>query len=157
MSFSRYLRFALLLLVMLAPASGHTHNTKHGDIMIGHTWARETAPGVTTGAIYMPLMNNGKEADALTGIKADWAERAELHETTNDNGVMKMRKVDKVVLEPGKPVSLHPGGTHIMLIGLKKQLKDGDVLPITVSFEKSGTQEMTIMVTKASGEDEHHH
>jgi len=62
------------------------------------------------------------------------AATAEVHETTNDNGVMRMRPVPTLALEPGKSVTLTPGGYHLMLMGLKHPLKQGDSFPLTLTF-----------------------
>jgi copper(I)-binding protein len=87
--------------------------------------------------------------DRLVGASTPVAAMAEVHETVNDNGVMRMRPVALLPLQPGKAVVLKPGGYHIMLMGLKQQLKDGDTFPVTLSFEKNGSVTATVHVGKA--------
>ena len=64
-----------------------------------------------------------------------------------DNGVMKMRPLDKgLTIDPGKTVKLAPGGYHLMMIDLKSPLKKGDKLPITLEFEKAGKVQISLDV-----------
>ena len=67
---------------------------------------------------------------------------------TMDNGAMKMRQVDGIDLPAGKPVTLKPGGYHIMLLDLAHPLKQGQSFPLTLSFEKAGKQNVTVKVQK---------
>lgn len=137
----------LLLLACLCTASiGSAHSYKQGDIEIGHIWTRATAPGTTTAAIYVPLLNEGKETDRLIAVSSDEAKKIEIHEDSNENGIMKMQKLDALTLEPGKPVSLRPGGIHFMVIGLKHQLKEGEMFPLTLQFEKAGSIKVEAMI-----------
>jgi periplasmic copper chaperone A len=63
----------------------------------------------------------------------------EVHEMTMNDGVMTMRPLDKgLTIEPGKTVKLAPGGYHLMMFDLKSPLKQGDKLPVTLEFEKTG-------------------
>ena len=66
----------------------------------------------------------------------------------NDGGIMRMRDVTAIDLPPGKPVTLRPGGLHIMMIGLKQQLQPGQSVPLTLRFENSGTREVGAAVGK---------
>jgi copper(I)-binding protein len=76
---------------------------------------------------------------------------ADLHETINDNGVMKMRPVASIALDPGKPVTFKPGGYHVMLTGLKGPLKAGDSFPLTLTFEHAQPVSVTVKVEAAGG------
>lgn len=132
------LKFAatLALILLALPAAAHDYTV--GTISIGHIWAAESTPQAKNGVAYVPLKNNGKEADVLKGADSPGAEKVEFHQTTIEDGVAKMRPLNGVALAPGEEVDLKPGGKHIMLIGLKKQLLDGEKLPITLHFEKAG-------------------
>src|SRR5580658_1485732 len=103
-------------------------------VVLDHVWARATMGMSTTGAVYFTVTSAGSP-DHLVGVSTPVAATAELHETTNDNGVMKMRPVASIALDPGKPVMFKPGGYHVMLTGLKGPLKAGDSFPLTLTFE----------------------
>lgn len=105
-------------------------------IVISNAWARASAGAATTGAAYFTITDS-VSADRLTGASTPVAGRAELHETRNENGVMQMRAVPALALEPGKPLTLAPGGYHVMLMDLKKPLQTGESFPLTLTFEKA--------------------
>jgi len=102
-------------------------------IMVHEAWARASAGASTTGAAYVTLMG-GPHPDSLVGASTPVAATAQVHETINDNGVMKMRPVAAVPVPPGQMVIFAPGGTHIMLMGLKKPLTAGESFPLTLTF-----------------------
>ncbi|MGA3399609.1 MAG: copper chaperone PCu(A)C [Acetobacteraceae bacterium] len=120
------------------------------DISLEHVWARASAGNATTAAAYLTVTDNGR-SDRLIGASTPIADMAELHETINDNGVMKMRPVAAIALEPGKPVSFKPGGYHVMLMGLKNPLKAGDSFPLTLTFEHAQPVTVTAHVEAVGG------
>jgi periplasmic copper chaperone A len=118
-------------------------------IEISHAWARATAASAANGAVYLKVMNRGTADDRLTGASTTVAAKAELHITLNDNGVMKMRPITDVPVKAGGSAEFKPDGMHIMLLGLKHPLKAGDHFPLTLTFEKAGTVQTRVTVTKA--------
>lgn len=132
-------------LLISAPASAHV--IKVGDLVIVHPWSRASAsPAVKTGVLYVTIKNNGTSDDRLLSVSTTAAESAELHSTSVENGVNKMRKVDGFDLKAGGSLVLAPGGNHIMLIGLKAPLKQGSMVPFTFTFAKAGAVAVPIMV-----------
>ena len=121
---------------------------KVGDLVILEAWARATP--VKTGAVYISVRNDGDAPDRLVGVATEAAQMAHLHETTNDNGVMQMRPVAGIDIPPHQTVTLKPGGTHIMLMGLSAPLKAGDSFPLTLSFAKAGKAAISVEVRPAS-------
>jgi copper(I)-binding protein len=91
-----------------------------------------------TGAVYVTLSNAGSQADALISASSAAAGSVELHEIQKEGGVMKMRPVKSIPVPAGGKVELKPGGYHIMLLDLKHDLKPGDKVPVTLSFEHGG-------------------
>lgn len=120
------------------------------DISLEHVWARASAGNATTGAAYLTVTDNGSP-DRLVGVSTPVAAMAELHETINDNGVMKMRPVAGIALKSGKPVTFMPGGYHVMLMGLKAPLKAGDSFPLTLTFEHAQPITVTAHVEAVGG------
>ena len=90
------------------------------------------------GAVYVTLSNSGSQPDALVSASTDVAQTAELHQTTRDGGVMKMRPVKAIPVPAGGKTELKPGGYHIMLMGLKQDLKPGEKVAVTLKFEHGG-------------------
>jgi copper(I)-binding protein len=114
-------------------------------ISLEHVWARASAGGATTGAVYFTIVDNGAP-DRLVGVSTPAAASAQLHESINDNGVMKMRAAPSIALETGKPVTFKPGGHHVMLFGLKAPLKAGGDFPLTLTFEHAPPMTVTTAV-----------
>lgn len=136
----KLLAFAASLLV----SAGAIAQT--GTVEINDAWARATPGGATNGAAYLTVQS--PIADRLTGAATPVADKAELHTMTMDGGIMRMREVPGVELPAGQPVTLKPGGLHIMLIGLKEPLRPGQSMPLTLRFEKAGAREVTAAVGK---------
>jgi copper(I)-binding protein len=138
--------FALALLAgstLMASA----HEFKLGDLLIGHPWSRATPGGAKIGGGYMTITNNGSAPDKLLSATTSVADHVEIHEMTMANDIMTMRKLDGgVTVAPGKTVSFAPGAYHLMLMGLKNPLKEGDRVKATLTFEKAGPVEVTINV-----------
>ena len=105
----------------------------NNSVAIIDAWARANAPGQSVGAAYMTLI----AAQDSTMIKAESAiaSSVEIHSMSMDNGVMKMRMLEELSLTAGKPEKLAPGGFHLMLFDLKKQLIVGESVEITLNFK----------------------
>ena len=120
---------------------------KVGDLTIDHPWARATPTGAKVAAGYMTIVNNGTTADRLIGGSTSVAGRVEVHEMAMKDGVATMRPVNGgLTIEPGKTVTLAPGGYHLMLQDLKAPLKQGDKVAATLEFEKAGKVDVTLDV-----------
>src|SRR6476620_8210001 len=133
----RAIACATVLAYFLAPALAQ--EVKAGDLVISQAWSRATPGGAKVAGGYLTIENKGTAADKLVSVAADIAGKAEVHEMAMDNGVMKMRMLDKgLVIDPGKTVKLAPGGYHLMLQELKGPFKQGDKVPVTLQFEKAG-------------------
>jgi periplasmic copper chaperone A len=105
-------------------------------VAVHEAWARASAGAATTGAAYVTL-TGGKQADRLVAVSTPVATTAEVHETTNDDGVMKMRPMPGVPIPPGQSVVFAPGGIHIMLMGLRQKLTAGQNFPLTLTFAQA--------------------
>jgi len=131
-----------------ALASGAAAQTTP-SISLENAWARATTASARAAAIYVTITDHGP-ADRLVGVATPVAGKAQLHETTHEGNVTGMRPVAGLAVSPGAPVSLAPGGYHIMLTDLKQPLSAGQSFPLSLTFEKAGTVETTVTV-KAVG------
>jgi len=135
---SRILALAAVSAAIFA-APARADDIKAGDLVITQPWSRATPGGAKVAGGYLTIENKGTAPDRLIGVSADIAGKVEVHEMAMDNGVMKMRPLDKgLAIEPGKTVKLAPGGYHLMMQELKGPLKQGDKVPVTLEFEKAG-------------------
>lgn len=97
------------------------------------------------GAAFFTIINPAPEADRLMSVASDVAQSAEIHETIDDGGVMKMIPQPQGFEVPARGrLELKTGGKHIMLMGLKESLEVGDTFQLTLNFEKAGP--ITIIV-----------
>ncbi len=139
------------LAAMLALSGGFAaaHGSSAGDIDIGHPYATPSLPGTTNGAAYFAMLENtGTKPDRLLRATTPVAARVELHSMSVDaQGVMRMREIDALTVEPKKPIRMRPGaGLHLMLVGLKEPLKEGATFPMTLEFERAGRIEVRVVV-----------
>ena len=118
-----------------------------GPITVEQVWSRAAAPG-RVGVLYMTITDAGA-ADRLVAVETPVAERAELHESLSEGGVMKMRPVEAMPVAPDHPLTLMPGGYHVMLLGLRQALREGDSFPVTLRFAGAGPVSAVAHVAKA--------
>ena len=137
----------ILALSLSTSASASALDYKVGALRIDHPYARGTVPAQPSGAIYFAIENKGTTGDKLIGVTSPVAKSVEIHTMSMDGDVMKMREVQSIEIKPSATISMKPGdGYHVMLIGLKKQLKSGDSFPLTLRFEKSGKLKVSVQV-----------
>jgi copper(I)-binding protein len=140
------LAYAILLSTLLA-APACAEEVKAGDLVISQAWSRATPGGAKVAGGYLTIENKGSAPDRLIGGSADVAAKVQVHEMATNNGVMTMRPLENgLTIEPGKTVKLAPGGYHLMMLDLKGPLKKGDMLPVTLEFEKAGKVQVSFDV-----------
>lgn len=144
---------ALSLGLGVGAASAHEFSSK--TVTISHPWARATPPGATVGAAYLEIAASKAGGDKLIGGRADIAGRVEIHTHERSGDVVKMKQVDALAVKAGKSVVLKPSGDHIMLVDLKQPLKEGDLLKMTLSFEKAGDIEVEATVEPVGAKGPH--
>ncbi len=134
------------------------HDYRVGDLQISHPWAKPSLKGVPNSAAYMTITNTGDTDDALVAATADFSGAVELHTMSMTDGVMRMRQLDGgVPLPAGETVKLEPGGLHVMLIGLKRPLTEGESVPLTLTFEGAGTLEVELAIEERQAGQAHEH
>ena len=128
-------RLVLASLLSLGAASA-----AFAQVTVQAPWVRATVPAQTSTGAFMRL-HAAKDARLLEA-RSPVAGSVQIHEMAMTGNVMKMHAVHGIDLPAGKTVELAPGGYHIMLMGLKKQMKEGDTVPITlVVANKHGKRE----------------
>ena len=126
------LRWRLLLAtaLVLSCFAGTAARAQSTALQVEGAWVRASVPGQSGTGGFMRL--TASEPLTLVGLQTPAAGVAELHEMKMDGDVMRMRAVREIVLAPGKPFDLRPGGHHLMLMDLKAPLKEGATLPLTL-------------------------
>ncbi len=137
-----------LLLSACTTNDGHTAGT---DIEAHDFWTRSALKD-GNGAAYMLLHNQSNEDDALIGVSSEVAETVEIHlSQMKADGTMEMIKQESIALPVDAEVELKPGSYHVMLIGLKQDLKAGDEFSLTLHFKNHEDISLTIPVMDAEG------
>jgi len=138
---------AALVFATCAAGTGHADDVMIGTLKLMTPWARATPKGATVGGGYFTVTNTGNAADRLVGGASDVSSRFEIHEMSMDRGVMKMREITSgVEIKPGQTIRFEPSGYHIMFVGLKQPLKEGDHIKATLQFEKAGKASVDFVV-----------
>ncbi len=122
-----------------APAADATAAKAADTVKVENPYARAVPPGQPNSAAFMTLVNTGDVDHSVTSATSPVANTVELHTHTNNNGVMEMRQVDKIDVPAKGRTELAPGGLHIMLIGLKQELKEGEKAQLTLTFDDGST------------------
>jgi copper(I)-binding protein len=152
--FSGVLAVAALLLFApgITRAEAPPAPAKAGALQIEAPWLRATPGGAKVAAGYLRITNSGSEPDRLLSASMPLAGRGDVHEMSMQGGVMRMRPLAQgLAIEPGKSVELKPGGYHLMFLDMKGALKQGESVPVTLTFEKAGTVTVTFPVGAIGG------
>lgn len=112
------------------------------QIVVGEPWVRATVPQQSGTGAFMQLTS--QTDTTLVQAASPVAKHVEVHEMAMENHVMKMREIPGLALPAGQMVELKPGGYHIMLFELHAQLKEGDQVPLTLTFESADGQRSAI-------------
>lgn len=133
------IRMTLAALAVVTPAMAWAQD----GLEIRDAYVRSANP--KTAAAFLVVENRGGADCRLTGASSDAAEMVELHTHAEQDGVMKMQKVEGGIAIPaGGEHALARGGDHVMLMGLKKPLTDGDIVALTLDFGPCGTQQLDV-------------
>ena len=118
-----------------------------GELRIMHPWARASAGHGNTGAAFMTIANTGGADDKLVSAATANAKKAEVHETTMVDSVMKMRMLmGGLAIPAGTEVALKPMGLHVMLMGVTEKLVEGETLVLTLTFEQAGSVDVAVPI-----------
>jgi copper(I)-binding protein len=149
------LRHLLMLLAASSlAAAAHAHQYSVGHLVIGHPWSRPTASGMPIGVAYLSITNNGPQQDTLISASTPAAARVEIHRSSFEAGMARMRPAGDVVLAPNSTVTAEPGGLHLMLVDLKSPLVAGTSIPLVLQFKSAGSITVQLQV-EAPGSTPH--
>ena len=105
-----------------------------GELKVVHPWVALSPPGAHATAAFMELHNPGGEAVDLVAADADGFQAVELHRSVNENGMHRMIEQDRITVPAGGAVRLAPGGYHVMLIGIERELTEGDAVTLELTL-----------------------
>lgn len=125
-------------------AAGLFSTSALAQVTVLDPWVRATVPNQKASGAFMRVQS--ATAQRLVGVSTPVAGRAEIHEMAMENNTMRMRQVDAIALPAGKPVNLASGGYHLMFFDLKRQLKEGETVPVTLVVEDAAKKKSSVTV-----------
>jgi periplasmic copper chaperone A len=129
------------------------------QVEISDAWIRATAPGQKTAAGYVTIRNTSAQAERLVGGSSQIAAKVETHVSIKDGEIMRMREVKGYDIPAKGTFALKPNGSHLMLVDVKRPLKEGEKVPVLLKFEKAGEVkvdfEVRPLAASASGQHQH--
>lgn len=133
---STFVSFAAVLLV----GASHAQDAPK----VTDVWVKSTLPGTAVSAAYMQIQSS--RATRLVKVDTPAAGLVELHNMNMKDGVMEMKAMDAVEVPAGKTVTLKPGGMHVMMMNVKKSIKAGDKVPLTLTFEGADKKPLVVIL-----------
>ncbi|WP_128514206.1 copper chaperone PCu(A)C [Tabrizicola thermarum] len=150
-------RILALLAAVFLSGPALAHEVTVGDLQIIHPYIPQPAASAKAAGGFMAIVNNGSEPDRLIGVESDIAMQSEVHESKVDaNGVGTMEHVDFIEIPPGQTVNLERGGYHVMFMGLKGPLTEGEMHKAVLIFERAGRVEVEFQIDAPMGQGQGH-
>lgn len=118
------------------------------DIEVMEPFAKATPPNAPATGIFMEIKNNSKEDIALVSASNSITDVTEIHTHLEEKGMKKMVQIPKIDIKAGKTAHLKPGGMHIMVMDLKKGVKEGDKINLKLNFDNGESVEVKDIVAK---------
>lgn len=142
---------AITLAATSVLASFQAFAAQADHISVENPFAREVPPTAPASASFMTLKNSYGETINVVAAHSDVAKVIELHTHTNDNGVMRMRKIPQIEIPANGTTELKPGGLHIMLIGPHEPIKVGQTVTVELEFEDGSRKTVDMPVKSFMG------
>lgn len=144
------LSFALLA-AMSCVAACTPEPTGAETLVIGDAWTRPTAAGMPMGVAYFTITNGTRVDDALIAASTPVAARVEMHETSIEDGMARMRPLTEIPVPAGGRVAVAPGGIHLMLVDMTQPLEAGSRVPLVLEFRIAGRLTVELSVETRGG------
>jgi copper(I)-binding protein len=142
------MRFLVLALLLTA-------SPVWSQVEVEKPWMRAPPPGSKLAAGYMTIRNKSATPDRLVGASSPAAARVETHVHIKDGDILRMREVKGYDIPAKGALELKPGGAHLMFVEVKP-LKEGDKVPVTLKFEKTGEVKTEFRVGRLTAQSSQH-
>lgn len=153
---------AVVVASLMASVQVTAHDFHAGDLRVVHPFTMPTPPAARVGGVFLDLDNRGDESIALVDARSMLSDVVEIHDMEMKDGTMRMFRIEELRVEPGEVIKMRPGGGyHLMLIGLKQPLVEGEHFPLWLTFSDGTELEVEVWVQSmsegAAAADGHHH
>lgn len=148
--------------LVVGSSTALAHDFKVGELRVVHPFAMPTPPAARVAGVFLDLDNRGSESQALVDARSERSDVVEIHDMAMDGGTMRMFRIDELRVDAGEVIKMRPGGGyHLMLIGLKQPLVEGEKFPLWLTFDDGQEVEVEVWVQSmeegATAADGHHH
>lgn len=153
------MRTFLKILMALGLGAAAPIASADDDIRVRNPWVQAAPPNVKVMAAYLEINNNGKKPWILAGVSSPAFEQAGIHRSVMHGNMAHMEHLKELAIPPGTTVVFKPGGLHFMLTDVKKPLRIGDQVPITLTFKGGEKVALTAVVRsgQTGGTEDHRH
>jgi copper(I)-binding protein len=148
---------SIVLILFSFALLGNIQAAENTNVVINDPYVRAVPPGQTVSAAFMVFENKSDKALAVINAHSEIADVVELHTHTHKDGMMQMRRIEKIDLPAQAKTTLKPGGLHIMLIDLKQDIKPGQMINITLDLSDGSQKAIQAPVRKIMMQDMKHH
>lgn len=138
-------RRSVLVMVLALALPALAAEQRPATLIVTQPWSRATPPGAPIGVAYLEIANKGP-ADTLVRLESPVARDVQVHASYSEGGMMRMRPVATLEIPAQGHVQFKPGGLHLMLIGLKQPLKEGERIGLTLVFQNAGPVHVEVIV-----------
>ncbi len=138
------MKFGLAVCLAVLAVGAAAHEYAIDKLTIGHPWA--PASHGKTAAVYLTFVNDGPKGDKLLGVSTPLAAHAGLHSNEKMGEMVHMHQLTAIDIPAGQTIELKPGEMHIMLEGLQHPLKEGEMVPLTLTLANEGDVHVEVMV-----------
>jgi copper(I)-binding protein len=145
------MRLLASTLIFLA-AAAHAQS----DVTVRDAWLRAMAPGQPNGAAYLTLVNSGAEPRSLVAVSSPLAGSVEIHESSQVDGMWRMRALPTLDIAPGATLELAPGGVHLMLFRMVRSPQPGETVELSLQFDSGEPVNVAAEVRPAGAAIQHH-
>lgn len=127
------------------------------DLVVSEGFIRGLPPGQPNTAAFMTLTNSGDEDITVIAVGSEVADKAEIHTSSEKDGMMHMERLENLMIAAGESVTLKPGGHHLMLLDLYKPLAEGDAVKVRFSLSDGSQYAAVLNVKSVLNENHQHH
>ena len=139
-------KFTLLLASLMVSAGALA--AAADMVTVDEPYVRLAPPNAPATGAFMVIKNAGDKDVKVVKADNPASKVTELHTHLNENGVMKMRPVAAIDVKSKGEAVLKPGGLHVMMINLNAPMKEGDVVPITLTFDDGSSKKVDAKVVR---------
>ena len=146
-----------LFLVLAGVANSAEPSSSTLGVTVEDAWVRAMPPTQHNTAAYFTVKNNGDAEIVITGATSDSADEAQIHQSRDIDGYMRMERLESIILAPAETVEFTPGGIHLMLLGLEQMPAVGSTVNLCLLLASGPAVCADAPVRKSAGESSHDH